>query len=230
MRPCVYRYILTAMRPLPVIPGTVRAAVIGSLPGGRKWTNVIHARYQGGATQPTITEVTALDTQLYKFYVGAGLSGGSAWLSTCHNQVTVDKCVYYVLDGSAPVMQINHGGTGSGGTTTLPTETAFVLTLRTAKRGRRYRGRIYLPVPIPGTLAIGGYLAPGNVTSTLAQWDAVIALLGTANWKIGVATYGHSVLKDGTVSTWSPDFTECAPGTAGRSMDATADVQRHRKS
>jgi len=107
----------------------------------------------------------------------------------------------------------------------LPAEVAHVLSLRTAYRGRRYRGRLYLPAMTTGTTDVNGNLTGAKITSILAQWNAMVAELAPKQWSIVVASYGKSVHSNGTITTWTPFATDITSAT----MDSKPDVQRRRK-
>lgn len=205
------------------------------MPSGRQWVNVIHARYAAGASSPGPTEIAALDAILVRLYTGAIFSGGSVWFSLCSLDVKLTDATYYVLNGTASPVVISHVAQGSLSTNTgLPSEVAHCITLRTGTRGRRYRGRIYLPA-VSAANAAGGNLLATAVTSTLAQLQGIVAAAAAIQWEIGVASYGSSWNRGpnnahGAAShvTWSPFFTSIGnPSQA--TMDQKPDVQRRRK-
>lgn len=216
-------------RPLPVIAGVVRCSVIGTTPSGQPWVNVWHWRYAAGASNPGPTEIANLDPIFYRMYVGTAYSGGEAHLAACHSSLGITQINYTPLDGAANTITIPHSAAGSsGGTASLPSEVAPVLTLRTAHRGRRYRGRIYLPATASNTVTTTGGIDPAAASladKRIKQWIGVQAAAQAIQWSNGVASYGYSVLKDGTISTWTPFFTDCTSVT----MDTKFDVQRRRK-
>ena len=224
---------------LPMIPGVVRASVRGLAISGRQWTNVWHLRYAGGASYPGVTEITAADAKFVRMYLGTVYSGGVAWMSACPTNVTLVDITYYVLNGTATPIVINHAGAGTIATSANnASEVAHVLTLRTPTRGRRYRGRIYLPTA-GNTQWTGGGLTPSVATSVLAQLNGLVADLATIQWEIGVASYGVSWNRGpnnahgaATKVTWTPFFTSIVPAAGPPSlatMDLKPDVQRRRK-
>src|SRR5215831_20184337 len=132
--------------PLPTIAGVTRVVIRGAMPSGRTWANIWHWQYAGGASTPGPTEFNNLDAIFIRLYSGAAYSGGIAWLPDARNSVTVVETAYTNLDGSSLSYSLPKaltGGNSSGNS--LPSEVAHVMTLRTPYRGRRYRGRIYLP-------------------------------------------------------------------------------------
>jgi len=203
------------------------------VPSGRQWANVLHARYAGGASTPGSTEVSALDAKLARFWTGTAYTSGTAWLGQCHSNVTLIDITYYILNGVAPPIVINHAAAGVITTgTSLPSEVAHVMTVRTLVRGRRNRGRIYLPCANSSAIDAAGNLTSAIAVSTLAQWNGLVADLVANNWELGVASYGTSWNLNPTDhhlakihSTWTPYFTPYSTN----SMDLKPDVQRRRK-
>lgn len=208
---------------LPQIAGVVRCAVRGLTSNNTEWVNVHHMQYAGGASQPGSTEVANLDPILLRFYTGAAIGAGTAWSTKMVNTASIEQIDYTLLDGTSIGWTYSHHTMGAvaGG---LPPECAPVLTLLTGKRGRRYRGRVYLPA-----LATNGIDTAGNISSTVmsntaAQYDGMIPLLAAAQWAPVVASYGVGSYH-GVPTTWTPFAT---PITNSR-MDKYMDVQRRRK-
>lgn len=219
--------------PLPVIENTVRCAVSGTVAGGGRWTNVWHWRYGAAIpTDPTVV-LDGLHSHLLRVYHGTIYTGGTAWLTYGATGTTVDEIVYTVLNGTALAYGKPVTGATAVGNPALPAQTAFCLTLRTALRGRRYRGRIYLPAIVAnGTnLTATGLLQASVVTGCLTQVNGAISAAGALNWKPVVASYGKSLIKDPNDKydkievSWTPFATDVITVT----MDTKADVQRGRK-
>lgn len=222
-------------RPLPVIGGTVRCSVEGLVATNRAWANVVHCRFSGGASYPSAADITALHGVLGRLWTGTAYASGTAWLTKCMNNVVTQQIRYYVLNGTATPQLIALVGAGSSSTgTSSPSEVAACLTIRTAKRGRRYRGRIYLPAPHSSQINTNGNFNQIMVDGILAQYDGMIGAMSGISWEFGVATYGHSwtwndVTQAWQENTWTPDFTPSGSGSLFRSMDLRPDVQRRRK-
>jgi hypothetical protein len=219
---------------LPTIQGVVRAAVTGAVAGGGKWVNVWHARYAGGASIPGTAEIDLLHPHLVRIYTGTAYGAGLSWLNSCPTSTTITGIDYTILDNTSLGYSKTASGAGLQGGSSLPGEVAHVLTLRTAVRGRRYRGRVFLPTA--GTTATV-LQANGNLTTTSAtgieeQVKGAMAALTAVQWKLGVASYGKSLINDPNDPhdkipvTWAPFFTELAVPT----MNLVADVIRRRKS
>lgn len=203
--------------PLPVIPGTVRCAVTGTVPSGQAFTNVWHARYAGGASTAGSSDIVNLDTLLSRMYSGTAFTSGSAWLPACTSGVTVNGITYTPLNATAIPTVIAKAFAGTATGNSSPSEVAMVLTLRTAVRGRSYRGRIYLPCPAVSQLQTNGNLGAASAALIVAQLAGVMAALGGASvapfWEIGVASYKLS------------HFEPLSAGT----MNVIPDVQKRRK-
>lgn len=203
---------MLAAMPLPVIANTVRYAVEMTAPSGKNATNVVHARFTGGGT-PVLANWQALDAQLVKFWAGPAIGAGASVMSQVYNGCTLVQTVLTPLDGVSPSLISAHNLAGSLGGVSLPSEVAEVLTLRTARRGRRYRGRIYLlPLTTLGATA-AGFLGAAYPIAFVAQMNGVMAAMAGATWELVVASY-----KFGS-----------AEAVTNVTMDNRFDVQRRRK-
>jgi hypothetical protein len=187
----------------------------------------MHFRYADGASAPGLSEITALDAKLIRLYSGTAYSTGVPWFSLCTPEIKLIDATYYPLSAAGAPTVLSHTQQGSLGTNTnTAQETAIVLTLRTALRGRKNRGRIYLPsVSTAQMSGSGGVLIATAVSNFLIQARGLLADLPSIQWKWVVASYGHSVLKNGTPSSWTPYATDLTDVT----MDGVPDVQRRRK-
>lgn len=214
-------------RPLPVIGGVVRASVQGICPSGQPWVNVWHFQYANGASAPGSVEIGALDTQFYKFYGGPGLSTGQPVMASCKSTCSIQQIAYTPLDGVSNTLTFSHALNGSAGSAlSTPSEVAMVLTLRTALRGRRNRGRVYLPPFGNDFWDTNGFLSTSGLVATklITQWTALQGLINPLQWTHVVASYGHGTA-NGVPTTWAPYATPITNVT----MDTKADAQRRRK-
>jgi hypothetical protein len=204
------------------------------LPSGKTWVNVVHFRYATGGSAPGPTEINLLHPKFLRFYNGAAYAGGVPWLNRCKATVTIIDITYTPLDGLSLSIVKTVGVAGSNGTlNNLPSEVAMVLSLRTAFRGKRYRGRLYLPAPAYDQLTPIGGIDTGTTNlggQTVAQWNGMQADIAANQWVPVVASYGHGQHTDpvsGVVTpvTWTPFATDVAAVL----VDSTWDVQRRRK-
>lgn len=213
--------------PLPTIPQVVRVAVRGHTAYGTRWVNVMHLHRNSGS--PGAADFPSIVTLLNQLYGGATFGGGGAnLLSACNASTGVDDYTFTSLDSQIASVVLSATAAGTGAASSLPAEVAEVLTLRTATRGRRYRGRIYLPPMTTTNVVANGTLAASLATSLPAQmtgFDTALQALGTP-YQLGVASYGRSVNRLGVVTTWTPFWNHAT----SFSFDLIPDVQRRRKS
>ncbi len=198
--------------PLPVITNVVRIAVRGQAPSGSNWANVLHC-LKTTAGAPSGADITNLDTAIRRLYIGAAYSGGNNMLSACKTTCTTVDVTYTPLDGSSTSTVSALTAAGALTDDSLPSQTAEVVTIRTARRGRSYRGRVYLPPWTEVSSSASGTMVASTVTAILNQWVGAQAALVATNWTIGVASYLHSTFEAAT----------------GFTMDTRFDVQRRRK-
>lgn len=211
-------------RPLPTIAGVVRAAVSGLTSSNQKWVNVHHLEYALGASNPGQTEIAAVDLLLARLYTGTVFAGGTAWMTFVAANWSIQQIDYTVLDGSSMGFTFAHSAVGAGGSTTLPPECSPVLTLLTGRRGRRYRGRIFMPAPSSTQITATGLLVQATATSIQTQYAGMIAAMAAVQWRPVVASYGVGSYK-GSPTSWTP----FATAITSTRMDLNIDVQRRRK-
>lgn len=184
------------------------------MPSGTQWANVLHFRYAAGASSPGPTEIAALDAIVRRLYTGTAYTGGGAYLTLCRPTVSLIDMTAYVLNGTSTPVLININAVGSDASNNQQAqEVANVLTLRTALRGRSYRGRVYLPALGYQRTDAAGNLLTATTTLVTQQAVGIQAALAGIQWSWVVASYKHSTAQDVTSFT----------------MDSRPDVQRRRK-
>jgi len=182
--------------------------------------NVLHFRFQGGAATPTASDITALHAKVERCYKGTAYGAGAAVSVAMPNSSGFTDVTYTPLDGSGISRVYSIAGAAANSNLTLPAEVTWVLTLRTDVRGRRYRGRLYLPTFTTAHLAAGGVLASSTATATVTQFEGFRTDLTAINFAWVVASYGKS-----PKAAWTPFATDITAVT----MNPVADVQRRRK-
>lgn len=210
--------------PLPTIAGVLRVSVSGALEGGGRWANTWHAR-NDSLVDFDLAGITAFHTIFQQFYLGPAVGGGAGLLTMMTAASQVDTFQYTPLDGSSGAYNFTGANPGSGGGACFPAECCEVVTVRTAQRGRRARGRVYLPTLSGAFWDSVGHVSTAAQLDILQQLDGVEAALEVGGAHLGVASYGRSENRAGVVTTWTPFFTEVSQFT----MDGLADVQRRRK-
>jgi hypothetical protein len=128
---------------------------------------------------------TAIDTN-----VTTGMWAGTSQLASVYQLALTP------LDGTTATQLFAVTGAkwaGWGGTGDYLPAGAVVVSLRTAKRGRRARGRVFLPF-VAELSQVNGALASAP-TSNQTAWDAFRTGMATASMPLTVASYGHGLHK-----------------------------------
>lgn len=210
------------MAPLPTINQCTRVAFSWrSGVSGPTAQNVMH--FQTASTD-TAALKTALDTNVTS----------PMWVGTASN-CTIYQLSITPLDGQSATQIYQVSGSkwaGLGTPGDFSPATATVISLRTAKRGRRYRGRIYIPFQTEQYMASGTNSVA--VTANQTAWDNFVAAMSTASFPLVIATYGHSMHRhknqDGSYTitpvTWPADKTLVTTAT----VEAVYGTQRRRQS
>lgn len=210
------------MPPLPTISGVHRVSLEWRQgTSGPTAANVMH--FHGAST----------DTNALYAALGSALSA-NCWLG-----IGSDCKIYQVaitpLDGSTATAIYNPTGAQWGGSGTpgdyIPSA-AGVLSLRTLKRGRRYRGRVYVPFILEQVVSSGTFSASLSLAQT--AWNTFLTSMAAASYPWHVATYGYSLHRTKnsgggytlTPVTWPPDSTPVQSVT----YEQTLGTQRRRQS
>jgi len=200
---------------LPIIANTVRASVRGGTAFGTPWVNVHHYRYVGAV--PTHAQLDTLAASIDRLYGnGAVYAGGVGLINSCKTTCQALDVTFTPLDGVTPSYTKAIIAAGGSASASLPSEVAEVVTLRTNTRGRRYRGRIYLPA-----YSVTNVDAAGNLPATL---PALVVAQFAGFW---ADIAGQAPAWTQVVASYKGVFATLITSV---SMDLRADVQRRRKS
>jgi hypothetical protein len=153
------------MAHLPIIAGVQRVAFHWTTAGGASAINVMYFR---ATTEATC--FTALDA-----------NATSGMWTLVSNGYSVTQLIITPLDGSsATVTHPTTGAKWTGGTAGdyIP-NLALIVKETTGKRGKSYRGRIYLPA-ITEASQINGVLTPATVTTMQTAWNTFYTAMSTA--------------------------------------------------
>lgn len=212
--------------PLPVINGALRIAASGNCSNGPRWVNTWHVKNRSGVnfTQSAIQAMHEIFRQLY---IGPDLGAGSAIRAFMVNTSDIDDFAYTPLDGTSGAFHFTEQSSGAGVSSAMPSEVSMVVTVRTADRGRRNRGRVYLPPFGTGAFESNGLFNSGAAAAIIAQINAIQDAVDTGGADLGVLSAGpyKGVTPDSPEEAALQHFTPAIAFT----MDLVPDVQRRRK-
>lgn len=151
-----------------VIPNCIKFMIVWTLTDGKIARNVLGMSVPGGFT-PTAAIAEQMRTALVAGTQWSGLAGFLATTTSLTRVELLDirNANNTVISSTGP----STPGTAAG--TALPDETAAVLTIRTAKTGPAFRGRIFVPGWASNATAAGGVIAAAAVTA-LNAWSGNI--------------------------------------------------------
>lgn len=164
------------MPPLPVIPDTYRAAFNWN-DSGQTAVNVMHFRRASSSSAAVASLIDA--------NVTAAMWGMIA------NGASVVRLDVTALDGASATFSLVTTGAkwaGGAGVTDPLIAVAQVIKLQTTLRGRRHRGRIYLPFTGENQ-TVGGSLLSASVTSVQNAWNTFLTATIAAGLPPVVASY-----------------------------------------
>lgn len=195
--------------PLPVISDVIRTSWEGTLSNGHKFANVVHYRKSGALT---FAGAIALLDPIIVDHLSTNNGTGTGWNGHAPASAQFTQIRYTPLDGSSATTVIGHIIPGVAASEPLPASVAAVVTLRTALRGRSFRGRVYqAPFTEAANTATGTILA-SSVTGVLQQWVAHLSALVGTGLSLVVASYHLALATD----------------VASVSVDTRWDTQRRR--
>src|SRR5262245_11347538 len=146
------------------VPSCVQVVFNWGQEDAKQAHNVLYGLYGGGFV-PTSAIADTLTS---------ALSTGAAWTALAGFLATSTQFIGVTLrDVNVPnqplVPNTVAGPLGTSVSAPLPNEVAAVVTLRTAKTGRQFRGRSYIPGFATNALGTGNVIAPAAVTA-LNNW------------------------------------------------------------
>jgi len=178
--------------PLPVIADTFRCGLqwVNSA-GAAVAANVIHLRRSSATAAQAFAELDNNATS-------------NMWTALSSNNAVRDITVT-PLDGVSPSQTFLTNSDGrwasTAGVQGIP-QSAAVVKLTTGHRGRRYRGRLFLPYVAESQQADGA-LSPGTVVAMQDAWNTFLSAIDTDTWAVVIASYGK-----GPHGTWAPFATD----------------------
>jgi hypothetical protein len=184
--------------PLPNIANTIRTSVVIRAANNHITRNVLHFRKDGALSFPAA--IAILDPLLLNQYTVAN-GAGIPWKTIGPAAASIVQFEYTPLDGVSATSVITHASAGTDANTAMPASVALVVTLRTATRGRSFRGRVYTG-PYCQDANVGGVPTAATVTGIATQWNrfATITLPGSGVALV-VASYHLALATDVTACT-----------------------------
>ncbi len=146
------------------IPQTVRVSMVMLL-DAQKVVNTFHFSINTGVD---LTKMQALATAMHTWYTASYKPN----LSTAIALSEINVVDLSSQTGPAFTLSISPVEPGTAGISPMPGNVAWCASLRTALRGRNYRGRLYVPglssneVTFPNTILVG---VAGAIQTALAQ-------------------------------------------------------------
>lgn len=150
-----------------IIPNTVRVRLLGTV-AGQGAQNTIHAIAPGGfvVNQTTANTLGAALKAAWTSNLGAVMHTTASLVRVGLRDMRTPNAAEYLDAGAAVV--------GSAAGEALPAQVALCLTLRTAKSGKSFRGRVY----------VGGFAEADNVPGGVASAAANTAI---TSWGTGIS-------------------------------------------
>lgn len=206
-----------------VIPGCVRVIIKWTLPNGKTANNVLAASV-GPAFTATATTAEALRAG---FVVGGNWTALAAFMPTSGSLAAVE-----LLDirqpNNAPVLSTGAATPGTSASTPIPGEVAVVATLRTAKAGQGFRGRMYIPNFATNAIAAGDVVAPAVLTAINTWLGQVNAQLAGQNMVWALAQPARAAYIGSTGTSHPARAAGVVPLVSFATRDNHWDSQRRR--
>jgi len=156
---------------------------------GSRWANIWHTRWTGGGTPTTVQRQAMIDA-IAATYRTDQAGANTRYLYYMTNGASLTQIRSTPLDGVTASLVAPYNVTGVQTTDPLPAGAAFVITLRTALRGRSRRGRLYFPSPSEDSNdSTGRPNATPFTASAIAQVEATRIALIAITWELVVASY-----------------------------------------
>ena len=174
------------MPPLPVITNTYRLAMLWNDSDVGNAVNVMHFR-KASSTPADLYAAWHDDLQ-------------DSMFESVHSNARIVQVDILPLNGTSPTVSFptdyltNSKLAGGCSGQAIPAQ-ATGLTFRTAKRGRSYRGRLYLPWVAEGCSA-DGVIDGSTIDAVNTAWGTYLNLVASDGWQAVVASYRHATAED----------------------------------
>lgn len=207
-----------------VINGVAAVRLLWTLPNAKTGSNVLHFTFSTGAVFSAVL-ANQLFSTISGFLNTSGLVGQLHTGTSLINVGLRDLSAANNPEFLSNVAAVPGTGTGSA----LPPQTSLVVTLRTAKAGQAFRGRVYLP----GFATIAD---AGNGTATTAASTAAGAFIGDLltfssggdTWNLVIALPARNGYTGSTGTVHPPRVAGFQQVTAAVVENLVWDTQRRR--
>jgi hypothetical protein len=151
-----------------VVPQCAQFSFVWALESGHVGHNVLYGRYSGGYAGSTAQCNS----------IALALTTGATWTALAGFLATSTQFVAVTVRdvntaGAALIGSSITGVPGTSASPALPNEVALAVTERTAKAGRGFRGRFYVPGYATNALGAGNVVAAAAMTAT-QNWANLI--------------------------------------------------------
>jgi len=193
------------------VPNTAQINVVYEQ-DGQEVENVL---YYTKTTTPTLEDLGAL-VDVVNAYIRDTLI---PILATTIKLVRTVGVLLDVIDGLQVINTTGLPASGGDANPALPNSVAFCISVRTANRGRSFRGRNYIP-GLAEDLVTGNTVHSSTAAGLVSIWDGLTAIAGDDGWaRTVVSRVNAGVPRTVGVAT---------PVTNVLAVDNTVDSQRRR--
>jgi hypothetical protein len=206
-----------------VIPNCVRVVIVWNLTDGKQARNVL------ATTVSANFQVTATVAETLRagFVVGGNWSTLAAFMPTTSSLAAVELVDIRGLN-NAPVISTGAPTPGTSASPALPSETAICVTLRTAKAGIGFRGRMYVPNFATNALGAGDQVNAATITALNTWVNQIKAQLDGQSMTWSLAQPARAAYTGSTGTAHPARSAGTVPLTSWATKDNHWDSQRRR--
>lgn len=182
------------MAPLPVIPTVVQT--------------VLHWTGASGATAENVMHFELGSSSIDSFYSALDGNVTASMWNPVATAFSVSSVSMTKLDGVSATITKNTSSpakwSGAAAGDWIP-QAAALVSLRTSRRGRSYRGRIYLPFVAESDQS-NGTISGSALSGMQSAWDAFRAAMSSAGFDLGVLSVKTVTFLAATTSNCEPQL------------------------
>lgn len=206
--------------PFVPVPNTIQVNIVFEM-DSQEVENTI---YYEKSTGVDLTDISAFTEELNAYIV-------AELLPFLGNTIKLIRLVSILLDAADSLLYISTTGlpaTGGAAGAAAPNNVALCMSLRTANRGRSFRGRNFI-AGIPKDLITENTVGSGSVAAYTDYYEGLIGLGGDDGWaQVVVSRFSGYTIVDGKKKPTPRVTGITTPVTAAYVVDPTVDSQRRR--